>query len=245
MGVFAAELAAEGMTGPDQPFEGKEGLWHNLGAEAQKWPAFGGGVESFRITATSFKAYPSVIHTQGPIGLVLELRQQVPIGDIDTVHVAIYEEAVRRTATEPEKWTPETRETADHSIPYLVAAAWQDGEVTPATFAPARIHDPALRTLMKKLTVTEDPEFTRRYPAESCSRIEITTTDGRRLALETNYPKGHRRNPLTDREVEGKFRGLGCSTLGAQGCDKVFEEIWNLDKAATLDRLFDSLVISH
>jgi len=245
MGVFAAELAAEGMTGPDQPFEGKEGLWHNLGAEAPKWPAFGGGVESFRITATSFKAYPSVIHTQGPIGLVLELRQQLPIGDIDTVHVAIYEEAVRRTATEPEKWDPETRETADHSIPYLLAAAWQDGEVTPATFAPARIHDPALRTLMKKLTVTEDPEFTRRYPAESCSRIEVTTTDGRRLALKTNYPKGHRRNPLTDREVEGKFRGLGCSTLGAQGCDKVFEEIWNLDKAATLDRLFDSLVISH
>src|SRR5262249_53204490 len=115
MGVFAAELAAEGMTGPDQPFEGKEGLWHNLGAEAPKWPAFGGEAEPVRITATSFKAYPSVIHTQGPIGLVLELRQQVPIGDIDTVRVATYGEAVQRTATEPEKWNPETRETADHS----------------------------------------------------------------------------------------------------------------------------------
>ena len=176
---------------------------------------------------------------------MLELRQQVPIGDIDTVHVATYEEAVRRTATEPEKWNPETRETADHSIPYLLAAAWQDGEVTPATFAPARIHDPALRTLIKKLTVTEDSECTRRYPAESCSRIEVRTTDGRQLAVETNYPKGHRRNPLTDREVEGKFRGLGSSALGAHGCDKLFEEIWNLDKATTLDRLFDSLVISH
>ena len=186
-----------------------------------------------------------MIHTQGPIGLVLDLRQQVAIRDIDSVHVATYTEAVQRTATEPEKWNPETRETADHSIPYLLAVAWQDGEVTPATFAPSRIHDPALRTLIKKLTVTEDSEFTRRYPAESCSRIEVTTTDGRRLAAETNYPKGHRRNPLTDGEVEGKFRGLASSALGAQRCDKVFEEIWNLDKTATLDRLFDSLVISR
>jgi 2-methylcitrate dehydratase len=127
----------------------------------------------------------------------------------------------------------------------LLAAAWQDGQVTPATFAPSRIHDPALRTFIKKLTATDDPEFTRRYPAESCSRIEVTTTGGRKLVAETNYPKGHRRNPLTDREVEGKFRGLASSVLGAQGCDKVFEEIWNLDKAATLDRLFDSLVISR
>ena len=243
-GVFAAELAAEGMTGPDKPFEGPEGLWQNLRAEAPKWESFGSGAEPFRITATSFKAYPSVIHTQGPIGLVLELRQQVAPAEIDSVQVATYGEALRRTATEVEKWNPETRETADHSMPYLVAAAWQDGEVTPATFAPSRIQDPALRPLIKKLTVVEAPEFTRRYPAESCTRIEVKTTDGRQLAAEANYPKGHRRNPLTDGEVEGKFRGLAASALGAEGCDRVLAEIWNLDKAATLDRLFDSLVIS-
>lgn len=244
-GVFAAELAAEGMTGPDKPFEGREGLWHNLGAEAPKWEAFGGGAEPFRITATSFKAYPSVIHTQGPIGLVLELRQKVATAEIDSVHVATYGEAVRRTATEAEKWNPETRETADHSMPYLVAAAWQDGEVTPATFAPSRIQDPALRPLIKKVKVVEEPEFTRRYPAESCTRIEVTSIDGRRATAETNYPKGHRRNALTDREVEQKFRGLASSALGAQGCDRVLGEVWNLEKAATLDRLFDSLVISR
>jgi 2-methylcitrate dehydratase len=245
MGVFAAELAAEGMTGPDKPFEGQEGLWHNLGVEAPKWQAFGGGAEPFRITATSFKAYPSVIHTQGPVGLVLELRQKVAAAEIDSAQVATYGEAVQRTATEAEKWNPETRETADHSMPYLVAAAWQDGEVTPATFAQSRIQDPALRPLMKKLTVVEEPEFTRRYPAESCTRIEVKTIDGRRVAAETNYPKGHRRNSLTDGEVEGKFRGLASAALGTQGCDRVLGEVWSLEKAATLDRLFESLVISR
>ncbi len=244
-GVFAAELAAEGMTGPSRPFEGRDGLWQHLGVEAPKWENFGGGKNPFRITATGFKAYPSVIHTQGPIGLVLELRRKVATAEIESVDVATYGEAVRRTATEAEKWNPETRETADHSIPYLVAAAFQDGEVTPATFALSRIQDPALRPLIQKLTVVEEPDFTRRYPAESCTRVEVKTTDGRRLVAETSHPKGHYRNPLTDGEVEAKFRGLASGSLGEAACGRVLQEVWNLENAATLDKLFDSLVISR
>jgi 2-methylcitrate dehydratase len=243
--VFAAELAAEGMTGPGKPFEGRDGLWQHLGVESPNWEQFGGGAKPFRITATSFKAYPSVVHTQGPIGLVLDLRQRLGTAEIESVHLATYGEALRRTATEAEKWNPETRETADHSIPYLVAAAFQDGEVTPATFAPSRIQDPALRSLIKKLKVVEEPEFTRRYPAESCTRIEVTTTDGQRVMAETTHPKGHYRNPLTDSEIEAKFRGLASGALGAEGCDRVLAQVWDLDNATTLDRLFESLVIPH
>lgn len=245
MGVFAAELAAEGMTGPGAPFEGRDGLWQHLGIEAPTWGRFGGGGEPFRITSTSFKAYPSVVHTQGPIELVLKLRKQVAAAAVEAVHVATYGEAVRRTAAETEKWDPRTRETADHSLPYLVAAALQDGGVTSATFAPARIQDPALRPLIKKLTVVEEPEFTRRYPAKSCTRIELTTTDGRRVTAETSHPKGHRRNPLTDAEVEGKFRGLGVGALGAEGCGRVLAEVWKLEHVPTLDALFESLVLSR
>jgi 2-methylcitrate dehydratase len=244
-GLFAAELAAAGMTGPSQPFEGRDGLWQHLGVEAPKWEGFGGGAKPFRVTATSFKAYPSVIHTQGPVGLVLELRRQLVPAEIDSLRVATYGEAVRRTATEAEKWDPQTRETADHSLPYLVAVAIHDGEVTPKSFAPSRVHDPALRPLIKKLTVVEEPEFTRRYPAESCTRIEVVTTDGRRLAAETSHPKGHCRNPLTDEEVEGKFRSLASGALGEDACARVLREACNLENAATLDKLFESLVISR
>jgi len=241
--VFAAELAAEQMTGPGNPFEGRDGLWQHLGIEAPKWEGFGSREKPYRITVTSFKAYPSVVHTQGPIGLMLELRQRLGTAEIESVQIATYGEAVRRTATEAEKWDPETRETADHSMPYLVAAALQDGGVTPATFAPSRIQDPALRTLIKKLKVVEEPEFTRRYPAESCTRVEVTTTDGRGLAAETSHPKGHYRNPLTDEEVETKFRGLASGTLTTEGCDRVLAEVWDLENAATLDSLSESLVI--
>jgi 2-methylcitrate dehydratase len=213
--------------------------------EAPKWQRFGGGATPFRIHNTSFKAYPSVVHTQGPIGLVLELRKQVPAAEIASVHIATYRQAVRRAAAEAEKWDPETRETADHSIPYLVAAAFHDGGVTPATFEPSRIRDPALRPLIKKMTVVEDPEFTRRYPVESCVRIEVTTTDGRRVSAETGHPKGHHGNPLTDTEVEEKFRGLAEGALGPQACDRVLAEVWNLENSVNLDKLFESLVISR
>ena len=104
---------------------------------------------------------------------MLELRQQVGAAEIESVHMATYGEAVRRTATEAEKWNPETRETADHSIPYLVAAAFQDGGVTPATFAPSRIKDPALRQLIKKLTVVEEPEGTTTDESEGLSPAAI------------------------------------------------------------------------
>jgi 2-methylcitrate dehydratase len=242
-GVFAAELAAGGMTGPRDPFEGRDGLWHHLGIDAPKWDRFGGDGEPFRIAATSFKAYPSVVHTQGPIGLALELRHRIALAELESVHIATYGEAVRRTAAEAEKWDPATRETADHSMPYLVAAALQDGAVTPATFAPSRIQDPALRPLIKKLRIVEEPEFTQRYPSESCSRLEVTTADGRRLTAQTSHPKGHRRNPLTDDEVEAKFRGLAGTALGATGCDRVLAEVWGLEAAPTLDGLFESLTL--
>ena len=90
------------MTGPSAPFEGRDGLWQHLGIEPPKWESFGGGAKPFRITGTSFKAYPSVMHTQGPIGLVLELRQQIAITEIESVHVATYGEALRLRPNYPE-----------------------------------------------------------------------------------------------------------------------------------------------
>src|SRR5262249_7552145 len=93
-GVFAAQLAADGSSGPPSPCGGGAGLWQHLGIGARTWGPFGGGAEPFRITATSFKAYPSVVHTQGPIGLALELRAQVAPAQIRSVHVATYGDAV-------------------------------------------------------------------------------------------------------------------------------------------------------
>ena len=141
-GIFAAQLAAEGMTGPFEPFEGRKGLWEQAIGYPIELDAMGGDDAPFRITDTIFKFYPSQIHTQAPIDLAIQLHDRVEVSDVASIKIQSYRSAVSSASTEPEKWDPQTRETADHSIPFLAAVGLRDGEVTPATFAPDRIADP-------------------------------------------------------------------------------------------------------
>jgi 2-methylcitrate dehydratase len=242
-GIFAAQLAEEGMTGPAEPFDGPRGLWEQAIGQQVALQQLGGGREPFRITATSFKGFPSQIHTQGPIGLALELRPQLDTSEIAAIRLRTYRTAVRSAATDPQKWDPHTRETADHSIPYLVATAFQDGSVTPASFAPDRIRDPALRQLIAKMTIEEDAEFTERFPGELNCRMEVTSASGRRLIAATAYPKGHQQNPLKDAELEAKFRHLADGILPEPQCRAALTHLWSLEEASNLSALFESLVV--
>ena len=242
-GIFAAQLAQEGMTGPAEPFDGPRGLWEQAVGQPVPLEQLGGGGEPFRITATSFKFFPSQIHTQGPIALALELRSLVTPSDIAALRIRTYHTAVRSAATDPHKWDPQTRETADHSIPYLVATAFHEGAVTPASFASDRIQNPTLRGLIAKMTIEEDPDFTYRFPEELNCRMEVTTTSGQRLTAETAYPKGHRHNPLQDAELATKFQRLADGVLTAQQCHAALEQLWSLEQAPNLRGLFDSLVV--
>ena len=242
-GVFAAQLAAQGMTGPSEPFEGRRGLCEQAVGGPFKLGVFGGAGEPFRISDTTFKTYPSQLHTQGPIGLALELRSKVNLDTVESILIETYQVASSTAASEPEKWDPKTRETADHSIPYLVAVALQDGAVTPASFTDQRIHDPALRTLISRMTVQEDEGFTRSYPGEFNCRIEITDRSGTSVAAQTSNPKGNRSNPLDDSEVEAKFRSLASEELTETQCDRALEIVWSLESLSDLNELFDCLVV--
>ena len=241
-GIFAAQLAQEGMTGPAEPFDGPRGLWDQAVGRPVALERLGGGREPFRITATSFKVFPAQIHTQAPIGLALELQAQVPAADIAAMRLRSYRSAVRSAATDPQKWDPQTRETADHSIPFLVATAVQDGAVTPASFTTERIHSPALRQVMAKMTIEEDPEFTGAFPEELNCWMEITTRSGQRFTAETAYPKGHPQNPLSDAELEAKLRHLATDVLPEPQCRAALTQLWSLEQVPNLRQLFESLV---
>jgi 2-methylcitrate dehydratase len=241
-GIFAAQLAQEGMTGPAEAFDGPRGLWEQAVGQPVHLQDPGGGREPFRITATSFKFFPSQIHTQAPIGLALELREQVAAKDIAAIRIRSYRSAVRSAATDPQKWDPRTRETADHSIPFLVATAFEDGAVTPASFTAERIQSPALRRLMSKLTIEEDAAFTKAFPEEMPCWMEVTDASRRRYTAETTVPKGHQQNPLSDAELESKLRHLAAGTLPEAQCRAALEQLWSLEQAPSLRQLFDSLV---
>ena len=244
-GIFAAQLAELGMAGPFEPFEGSRGVWESAIGHPVDIPSLarGSNGEPFRITQTIFKFYPSQIHTQAPIGLAVELSSKVNPADIESIRVHSYAGAVSSASSEPEKWDPKTRETADHSIPFLVAVGLQDGAVTPATFTNQRISDPSVRTLLAKMTIAEDTGFTARYPGEYNCLIEVTTKSGQTFTASTSYPKGHGKNPLDDSEVGEKFRNLATPTLTDQQCDDALALLWDLENLDGMDDVFDSLVV--
>ena len=240
-GVFAALLARGGMEGPPQPFEGRYGLFEQV-TGALRLDGFGdarAGVP-FKITDTSIKFFPAQIHTQAGAAMALELRDAFDLDDLERIRIATYGVAVRNAAGEPQKWDPKTRETADHSLPYVVALALTDGALTPAGFDPRRIRDPLLRPLMRKVEVSEDPEATRNYPAQQRARMEVDLRSGRRLTRAVDYPRGHSRNPLSDSELERKFLGLTSDVLSPSRQASLLERLWRFDELENLDALFEA-----
>ena len=164
-GVFAALLAQKGMTGPTAAFEGKHGVWEKVTGPFQLQP-LGGRSSGFGVERTNLKSFPAEYHSQAPLWIALELRGKVRPDEIEAMHVQTYYTAWSEIGSEPEKWDPKTRETADHSLPYLLAVALVDGRITAESFSEARIRDPELRQLMQRIKVTENKEFTRQFPGK-------------------------------------------------------------------------------
>ena len=133
-------------------------------------------------------------------------------------------------------------ETADHSLPYLIAAAFLDGDIGPAQFAPNRIADPAIYNLIARVRVHNDPGLTRRQDnGFITARLEAVTTGGEHIEVEIDSPKGHFRNPLADEELEAKFRRFGDGLLPAPSQDAALKELWRLDHAHNLDPVIKAL----
>ncbi len=246
--VFAAQLAAKGMSGPAEPFEGRRGLWEQAVGGPVNVPDFPlgnsrGDDDPFRITRTIYKSYPSQIHTQNPIGLALELRERMPVDDIQSIHIQTYKVAASTASSEPEKWDPKTRETADHSIPWLVASAILNGPVTPGSFTDDHIANPVLRDIMSRMTLVEEPAFTELYPGEYNCRITLTSRDGREEAVHAPWPRGHRNNPMSNADMEAKFRSVAGANLSDSQCGLALDTLGRLDELANLEPLFDSLII--
>ena len=227
-GVFAAQLAEQGLTGPDEAIEGRWGLWHKVGP--YQWAPFGGRGGPFRVTQTHLKNYPAVLHAQSPITVALELHPQVEIEDIESVTINTYWVADRYLNRDSPDWCPSTRETADHSIPYLVAAVLIDGQISTSTFTHQRIHDPQLRGLLKKMSIVEKAEFTAAYPDGCPCQIEIVTKSGERKVASIKYFKGHAKNPLSDAEIETKFRGLAQGLADPEQIDLILAQLWRCEE---------------
>jgi 2-methylcitrate dehydratase len=139
--------------------------------------------------------------------------------------------------SDPSKYDPQSKETADHSLPYVIAAALAERQVTPVQFEMRKIMDPTIRAQLRKVEVVADPEIEKVFPALQRVIVNLTTTDGRAFTKQLDYPKGDPRNPLSDAEVEEKFAALADGVLSNGAQKKLKNAIWNLEKVGSVSKL--------
>lgn len=243
--VFAAQLAQQGVTGPAPMFEGTFGVFKQLGAEFQvDLDAFGGRGGQFRINRTSIKPYSSEWFALTAIRAAIDLAPE--IGDLDAIENVQVDTTFRGwkfLAAEPEKWNPLTRDAADHSMPFIVARALLDREITADSYSPQAIADPRLQKLMKKVSVTEDKALTAMFPAKTPNRLVVRMKDGRVLQRQVDDLPGFAGRMMNRAEVEEKFGANVRKFWSREEADRALGVLWKLEQASGLAELFKTLIV--
>jgi 2-methylcitrate dehydratase len=190
------------------------------------------------ILRTSIKFWPAEYHSQSAIEAALLLRKEISHPKtVRAMTIESHDASVDIIGSEPEKWKPKTRETADHSLPYITAVALIDGEVTEKQFQAARFKDPTIWKFLENVKVERNAELSGMYPDAVANIVHIDLADGRRLTKRVDYPMGHAKNPLKDSQVEQKFNALVEPLLGSGRAQRIIDIVWKLDKAKNVDEL--------
>lgn len=241
-GLFAVELARLGMTGPAPIFEGEKGFMRIVSGEFDLPPLHPAG--PFKVMETYIKYFPVEYHAQSAVQAALLLRERMEgrIDSIDAITIRTPDVSYEIIGRDPEKWHPKTRETADHSLPYCVAAALMDGEVGLRQFGPRRLTDPKLHLLIQKVRVLSDPALSAAYPAASANIVELQA-NGRRDVERVDHPRGHPKNPMTDAEVEEKFRRLTGRLLSKGQVEKILRRVWTLERVKSIGEILNPLKV--
>jgi 2-methylcitrate dehydratase len=241
-GIFAAQLAAAGITGPSAAFEGAAGFFEQVtGPLDIQLPAAGpSAMENVHL-----KYYPAELHGQAVIGMLSGLRNRFDLNALASVRIETYEAAIEEIADGPARWAPESRETADHSMPYLAAVMLADGRVDLDSFGPEKFRSPALLDLMSRITVTADEQLTKEFPERFACRVSCTLDSGERFTDQVDYARGHARNPMSPDEVSEKFERLAAVHMSAGQLTRVRELVAGLEELADVGDLATALTFER
>jgi 2-methylcitrate dehydratase len=242
-GVIAAMMAREGYEGPVEVVEGKEGLFEVLNNVEWRpdWLLKDLGVD-FMITQCSYKAFPTEALTHQPISAALQVCREGNLIAEDITEILV--ETTARGAdilSDPSKYKPTTKETADHSLPYVIAAAVADGNVLPDSFSDEKLKDPRIWDLLGKIKVVADPEIDALFPGVKRARVTITDNDGKSLTAQVDHAKGSPQNPMSDEEIISKFRANSAGVLNQERQDKVIDLTWRFDELVGLTEYLELL----
>ncbi|MCR2793270.1 MmgE/PrpD family protein [Microbacterium sp. zg.Y625] len=231
-GVMCAELAAAGVFGPHTILEGKDGYFAAFARGEWKPDVLLDGLgSSWRALRTYVKPYPCCRHLHGAIDAARQLR--VLVGDdrsrIERIRVGTFELAARL-----DRRDPTTVMQAQFSLPFAVSAALLHGTVDLRTFEPDRLGDPDVQALAQRVTVHLDEAAQSAYPRERAAEVEITLQGGAVVRARVHHPLGEPENPLSDADIEDKFRTLALPVLGAARVDEALEQAWRGDDLQAL-----------
>ena len=202
-------LARRGVEGPLQVVEGPLGIEHLLRMKINiDWDKQGyeGVVES------TIKKYNSMIHTQSAVHCMVELakRNKIDPGKIVSIEAEVFQLAYDFAGggLYGTDRVIQTKEQADHSLPYLLAVALLDGDVQPAQFKPDRIIKADVQGLLKKVSVRAKHEYTDEYPGKMPAKITVRLQDGKVIEREVQDYPGLASHPFTWEDSVKKFDRL-------------------------------------
>jgi 2-methylcitrate dehydratase len=245
--VFSAMLAREGMEGPSPVFEGEMGFFKQVsGPFSLDVSRFGGRRGRFKLPETYIKLYPAEYHAQSAIAAALEARRAIPdTSKVESVLVETHEAGYSILGKDPEKWKPGTKETADHSLPFVVGTALLEGRIDNSSYSPSHLGDRQTLDLLRRISVKEDRRLSALYPSEGIgNRVTVRLSSGQSVSSEVLVPKGHPKNPMSSEELVGKFRRLTSGLLTGRGSDQALEILRRLEDQRDLSRLTKSLRVS-
>jgi 2-methylcitrate dehydratase len=233
--VFAAMLAARGMTGPSPVFEGVGGYFKAVARKTFTLDTLGGqNGAPFKIMECLIKRFPLGQYSQTVVEAALQMRDKVAsVGntadDIAEIQIETVTTACILMADAPEKWEPPNRETADHSMPYTVAVALIHGDVQEEHFDDAHVFDPAIRALTRKIKIKPSAEADKQMPHAMRCYFKLFTRSGATFSTVVDHHKGHWKNPLDDAGIEKKFRTLAKKVLPDVKIDAMLARLWTLE----------------
>jgi 2-methylcitrate dehydratase len=241
--VFAAMLARGGITGPSPIFEGRRGFFQLVSGPADfDVNAFGRRDVPFRIHQCGMKAYPAVVYSQTAIVAGIALGKEVgDLNRVSAVEIATTRRGYQQAGSEVEKWTPDTRDTADHSLPYIAARAMFDGDISNDSYAPKKLRDPRILAFMRKITVKEDPAFAAPSGNAPPTRITAILDDGKRIARQVDNMPGFPGQPMSRPDAERKFRSNVGKRWSSKRTDAILQALWALDRTKDLSVLLGKL----
>jgi 2-methylcitrate dehydratase len=237
-GVQAALMAARGFTGPAGVFEAPGGLWAQLDSPAHVELLGSDLGQPFRITRCGFKdyRYSAVAWSHPAIEALLFLREahRLDASNVKSIHVRTIRRATVHIGTQPVE-PGFGRLDTQFNGPYIFAAALKFGDVSPSR--QGRAKDPDIQRLSRCVTIEADEELGRDFPKTFPAVVTVTTREGRRLEHRIDQRRGDPGNPLSDADIEAKFRALAARRLSSSRVRAVIEAVWSLEGCEDINRL--------